>query len=37
MGRSRIRQQIRNQNTQRTDKGAGNKSRKEDWEDTMIM
>ena len=29
MGRSRIRQVIRNQNTQRTDKRAGNKSRKE--------
>jgi len=30
MGRSRIRQLIRNQNTQRTDDRAGNKSRKED-------
>jgi len=30
MGRSRIRQLIRNQNTKRTDEKAGNKSRKED-------
>ena len=30
MGRSRIRQLIRNQNTKRTDGRAGNKSRKED-------